>query len=222
MTQIPDIISRPLVGKLSILSMLALAGITGPVILYFADLFTGFSSPEYSFIRDSISSLVWAPLGWVQTIGFLAIGLLVELFVAGLFFSIRAKWGFGLGLFILALFGFGLLVIGAFHTDPVNSPTTFEGTLHEMAARGVFWLFPFATFLIAPSLKSNYWKSLFIYNIAAGVFAILFMTIPTFVTTTNNWFGLFERILTGDETVWVEIMSIWLLRLSLNIQKSRI
>jgi hypothetical protein len=218
--QTTNLMTRPVTGRLSLTGFLALAGILGPCILVIADLLAGLTAHQYNFIRDSISSLAWTRLGWIQTIGFLAIGLLVELFVAGLFFSIRGRRGFGFGLTILVLFGFGLLMIGAFHTDPAGGAHTIEGTIHGLAAKTIFWFFPAASLLIAPSLKAErFWKNLFIYSIGAALFAIILMISSLWLAENNTWFGLFERILVADEIIWVAIMAIWLLRLSLKSKK---
>jgi hypothetical membrane protein len=196
--------------------VLALAGIVGPIMLVVADMIVAFSDPGYNLIRHSISSLAWARLGWVQTIGFLAIGLLVELFVAGLYLNIRGVRGFGFGIGLLAVFGFGLLLIGAFHTDPAVGPSTVEGTIHGAAAKTIFWLFPIATLLISPSLRRDRrWRRLFIYSIAAAAFAVVFMILSVRLPPDLKWFGLLERILVADEIIWVEVMAISLLFLRL-------
>ncbi|MFC2023034.1 hypothetical protein ACFLTL_02645, partial [Chloroflexota bacterium] len=81
--------SKPpsIIGPLNIYSLLALAGIIAPIVLITANLIASFSVSGYSLIHDSISSLAWTPMGWLQTISFLAAGLLIEVFVAGLLFS---------------------------------------------------------------------------------------------------------------------------------------
>ena len=73
---------RTSLRNINIHSILALAGIAGPVVLIIGDMAAGLSSPGYNLIRDSISSLALTRIGWLQTIGFLALGLLVEIFVA--------------------------------------------------------------------------------------------------------------------------------------------
>jgi hypothetical protein len=218
-----EALSRPIKGRINLNTILALAGIIGPLILIAADYTVAFSDPGYNFIRHSISSLAWAKLGWLQTISFLAIGLLVEIFVAGLYFNISGRRGFGFGITLLALFGFGMLLIGAFHTDPAVGSKTFEGAIHGVVAKTIFWLFPIAALCIAPSLKKNsYWRPLFVYSIAAAVFAILFMISSLWMPKDFMWFGLFERILVADEVLWLAIMAIWLLRFSLRKTEARV
>jgi hypothetical protein len=213
--QTPNLLTRPVAGKLSLSGFLALAGMIGPCILVVTDAVTGLAAPEYSFMRDSISSLAWTRLGWLQTIGFLAIGLLVELFVAGLFFNLRGRRGFGFGLAVLVLFGFGLLMIGAFHTDLASATRTIEGMIHGNVAKIIFWLFPAACVLIAPSLNiDTFWKALSKYTFVAAGISVVLMVASIWLADGSDWFGLFERILVADEIFWVEVMGIWLLRYS--------
>lgn len=210
-----NILARPVFRRLNVNSILALAGIAGPLILITTDLAVASSDPGYNLIQHSISSLAWAKLGWLQTLGFLAIGLLTEVFVAGLFFNIHGARGFGFGIGLLALFGFGLLLIGAFHTDPAVGPRTIDGAIHGVAAKTIFWLFPVAALLIAPSLKKDaHWRSLYIYTLAAAIFAFLFMLSSIVLPEDQGWFGLFERILVADEVIWEVVVAVGLLRLS--------
>jgi hypothetical protein len=156
-------------------------------------------------------------MGWLQSIGLLTIGLLVEVFAAGLLFSIRGAWGFKLGIGLLVCFGFGLLLIGAFREDPIGSQHTIHGTIHTVAAATVFSLFPVASLLIALSLRKDlYWKGLFVHTIVTTGLASAFVIGHLCLSAKLSWIGLYERILVANIVIWVEIMAIQLLRLSLN------
>jgi len=206
-----------IIRRLNIHSVLALAGIIGPVVLLIGDLTAAISNPKYDLVRDSISSLALTQIGWLQTIGFLAMGLLVEIFVAGLFFNIRGIRGFRPSIGLLVFFGFGLLLVGAFRTDPVGVPRTIDGIIHTAASGIVFWIFPVALLLLAPSLrKDTRWKSIFIYVVVAGILALALVIGLVFRPDQWRWFGLYERILVANMVVWVEVTAINLLRLSLS------
>lgn len=207
---------RTILGPLSVYGVLALTGVVAPVIFIIANLTAAFLSPGYKFIRDSISSLALTPLGWVQTIAFMLMGLLIEAFVVGLILSIRGRWGFRLGAGILVFFGFGVLLVGAFHTDPAGGPHTVEGMIHGVVAAAVFWLFPIASLLIAYDLRKElYWKGFFVYTIIASVIALALLLARVWLPSELSWFGLYERILALDELIWVEVVAVRLLRLSL-------
>ena len=206
---------RTIIGSLNVYGIMALSGIVGPLVLGIAGVTAAFSHPGYDPIRESISSLALTPMGWLQSIGFLVFGLLTEVFVVGLFFSIRRGRGFALGIAVLVCAGFGLLLLGAFQTDPVGISHTIEGTIHSVAAAIVFWFFPAACLLIAPSLRHvTYWKDLYLYNIITGAFNFSLLIVLLLLPVHQNWFGLYERIIVASMVIWVEVMAIWLLRLS--------
>ena len=201
---------------LNIYSYLALAGIVGPIVFVIGDLTASLSTPNYSLVSNSISSLALTPMGWLQTVGFLAMGLLVEVFVHGLLFNIRRAWGFHPSIGLAVLFGFGLLLIGAFRTDPTGTQRTVEGIIHLVTAYSVFCLFPIAILLLTPSLKGDpNWKSIFIYTLAAGILGLALVMASLRLADQVRWFGLYERILVANMIIWVEVVAVQLLRLSL-------
>lgn len=201
--------------RLNVNGLLALFGMAGPLVLLVADIVAiqSASSIEHHYIltRDAISLLALMPMGWVQTIGFLAVGLFIELFTAGLFLSIRRSRGFGPGLTCLGLFGFGLLLIGAFHTDIPGQPPTTDGSIHNAAAAVTFWLLPTAALFLVPSLKNDpKWRPIFPFTIGIAVFALAWMLMfKLFLPDDLSWFGMYERILVAAEVLWVETMAMW-------------
>jgi hypothetical protein len=207
---------RPVVGPLSIHGLLALGGIIGPIVLVVGDYTPAFLTPGYNFIRDSISSLAWTNLGWMQTIGFLAIGILVEIYVAGLLLNIHPRRGFSVSGVLLVLFGFGMLMIGAFHTDVSGATeSTLQGTIHGFAAKTVFVTFPIAAGLMSFSIKRDTrWRHLYLYTLITVIIGFLLL-IAVWLAGDTNWFGLFERLLVANMIIWVEVTAIQLLLLSL-------
>jgi hypothetical protein len=218
---------RSIFRSFNVYIFLALAGVVGPIVVIVADLTAAISQPGYNPIHDSISILAWSPMGWLQTIGFLTVGLLVEVFVAGLLLTIRGGRLFGFGIGLLICFGFGLLLIGAFPTDPIGNQNTIGGTIHDATAKVIFIIFPIASLLIAFSLrKDSRWGGLFIHTVATSGLALALVLGWLWLTEDLGWFGLYERILVANTIIWVEIMAIRLLRLSLSaperLKKSRI
>jgi len=200
--------------RLNINTVPALVGIVGPIVVIVGDITASLSIPGYSPIRDSVSSLALTGIGWLQSIGFLAMGLLLEIFVAGLFFNIRRAQGFHAGIVLLALCGFVLMLIAAFHMDHPGAPP-IDGTIHTIASYGLGLLFPIAILSLAPSFKSTpNWKNIFIYTLIAAVLAFG-LIIGAFFTEQTGWFGLYERIIVANAIIWVEVVAVHLLRLSL-------
>jgi len=201
--------------RLNIDTVPALVGIVGPVVVIVGDLAASLSITGYSPIRDSVSSLALTPIGWLQSIYFLAMGLLLEIFVAGLFFNIHRARSFYAGIVLLALCGFVLMLIAAFHIDAPGTPRTTDGIIHSIASYSLGLLFPIAILSLAPSLKSTTnWKNIFTYTLAAGILA-LGLIIGAALTEQTGWFGLYERIIILNAIIWVEVVAVRLLRLSL-------
>jgi MFS family permease len=201
--------------RLNINSVPAIVGIVGPIVVIVGDLAASLSIPGYSPVRDTVSSLALTSIGWLQSICFLAMGLLLEIFVAGLFFNIRRARGFLAGIVLLALCGFVLMLIATFHMDAPGALRTIDGTIHAIASYGLGLLFPIAILLLAPSFRSTpNWKNIFIYTLVAGILAFG-LIIAAFFTEQTGWFGLYERIIILNALVWVEVVAVHLLRVLL-------
>jgi MFS family permease len=200
--------------RLNIDSVPALVGIVGSIVVIVGDLAASSSVPDYSPVRDSVSSFALTSLGWLQTICFLAMGLLLEIFIAGLFFNIRRAKGFHAGIVLLALCGFVLMLIAAFHMGHSGAPP-IDGTIHTIASYGLGLLFPIAILSLAPSFKSTpNWKNIFIYTLVAGVLALA-LILGALLAEQRGWFGLYERIIILNALIWVEVVAIHFLRLLL-------
>jgi len=201
--------------RLNINSVPAIVGIVGPIVVIAGDFSAALSIPGYSPVRDSVSSLALTGVGWLQSICFLAMGLLLEIFVAGLFFNIRRARGFRAGIVLLALCGFVLMLIATFDMDAPGGPRTIDGTIHAIASYGLGLLFPIAILSFAPSFKSTLnWKGIFVYTLIAGVLALA-LILGALLAEQRGWFGLYERIIILNALVWVEVVAIHSLRLLL-------
>jgi hypothetical protein len=200
-------------NRLNINSVPALVGIVGPIVVIVGDLAASLSTPDYSPIRDSVSSLALHPIGWLQSICFLAMALLLEIFVAALFFNIRRARAFHAGIGLLAFEGFVLMLIAAFHMDAPEAQRTTAGIIHTIASYGLGLLFPIAILSLAPSLKSTpNWKNIFVYTFIAGILGFG-LIIGAFLTEQRGWFGLYERIIILNALIWVEVVAVHFLRL---------
>ncbi|MDH4268772.1 MAG: DUF998 domain-containing protein [Dehalococcoidia bacterium] len=200
--------------RLSVNNVPAIVGIVGPVVVIVGDLAASLSIPGYSLVRDSVSSLALTSAGWLQSICLLAMGLLLEIFVAGLFFNIRKARGFYAGIVLLALCGFVLMLIATFHMDHPGAPP-IDGTIHTIASYGLGLLFPVAILSLAPSFKSTpNWKNIFVYTLVAGVLALA-LILGALLAEQQGWFGLYERIIILNALVWVEVVAVHFLRLLL-------
>jgi hypothetical membrane protein len=198
-------------------TILAIAGIIAPIMLLVGDLTAAFASPNYSILENSISSLALTKIGFLQTIGFLALGLLVEIFTAGLLFNIKGARWFYVGIAFFVFFGFTMLLIGAFRTDPAGVERTVEGRIHGLTAQAAFILFPIALLCLLRSIKNDpNWQRIFRYTFVAFVLAVILIIVIRVMQEPNSVFGLMERLLVFNMILWVEIAGINLFIISLN------
>jgi len=206
----------PFTQRLNGHSALAVAGMLGPLILFIGDLTAGFSTHGYSMLRNSISSLALTSIGWLPTIGFLMLGLLIEIFAAGLLLNVKSARWFYVGIACFVIFGFAMLLIGAFRTDPVGAVRTVEGRIHGLTATTTFSLFPVALLCFIPSIKRDgNWKNLFRYTGITFILAVILLIIVRIFQEKSGWFGLAERLLVLNMIGWVEVAAIRLFFISL-------
>ncbi len=206
----------PFFGRWNLHTALAIAGIIAPIMLITGDLSAGIASPGYSLLANSISSLALTNIGWLQTIGFLALGLLVEIFTAGLLFNIKGARLFYLGIAVFVFFGFAMLLIGAFRTDPVGVERTIEGRIHGLTAQAAFIFFPAALLFLLPSIKKDpNWLKLYRYTGVTFILAVILIIVIRVIQEPNSVFGLMERLLVVNMILWVEVAAINLFIISL-------
>jgi hypothetical protein len=150
----------------------------------------------------------------VQTIGFLIVGLLVEIYAIALYISIKPRHGFGIGIVLLVLFGFGILMLASFRTN-LPGVLTFEGIIHGIVSKIVFTIFPIAAALISFSMKhDSRWRQLHIYTIATAILGIILVVVLA-IADNIIFFGLFERLLVANMVIWVEVTALRIILLSL-------
>jgi hypothetical protein len=207
----------PFFRRWNIHTGLAIAGILAPLLLIIGDISASIvAGSGYSMLENSISSLALTQIGWMQTIGFLFLGLLIEIFTAGLLFNIRGKRLFYLGIFLFVIFGFALLLIGAFRTDPVGADQTIEGRIHGLTAQTSFTIFPLALLCLLFSIKNDpKWRRYFRYTLVAMILGVVLIIVIRVAQEPNHVFGLMERLLVVNMLVWVEVAAINLFALSL-------
>jgi Protein of unknown function (DUF998) len=183
-----------------------LAGIVGPIVAWGLTLVVIASWPGYDPIRQSVSILVDAPLGWLQTLAFAISGLL------------GAAWAFGLSavlgatdrdrtivrspLLVQAVIVFGFAILP---TDAIGLPTTTIGTLHLLD----FYLYAVTmpVTLLALGLvmrRDPRWQGSVRPTLVAAGLAIagIALTPATLDGPLTPWLGLLERLFIAIPSAW--------------------
>ena len=183
-----------------------LAGIAAPIMSWLLSGVVILSSPGYDPIRQSISLLANAPLGWLQTVAFV---------VSGVF---GVAWAFGLGamlgvtrrqrtivrvlLLVQAALALGFAI---FPTDPARHAVTTIGAVHLVVFYAYAITMPLT--LVALGLvmrRDSWWGRIATPTLAAGVLLIVstFLVPLTVDGPLTPWLGLLERIYVAIPSGW--------------------
>jgi len=102
----------------AVFSVLAAAGIVGPILFTVGFVAQGFLRSDlrngYNPIAQQISDLTAGPDGWVQQVNFVVFGLLLIAFAIGLTLGIRTTWPWRIGSVLVTWNGIELVIAGLF------------------------------------------------------------------------------------------------------------
>jgi hypothetical protein len=153
-----------------------------------------------NLINDTISSLVYAPNGWLQTAAFYILSL--SIMALAVLLQLKAPVKLNLGAIILALIGFGLILLGTFPTQFPGHP--FMAGIHKWTAFIVFTLLPVAGFFVAATFKKWNYRFLYKYSIAANILQLVFVfTGGALLLMHIELLGLFERVSLWNAQIWL-------------------
>ena len=177
----------------SLTSILLLCGaIAGPFFL-FVLLVQDYTRPGFDPRLDLLSLLSLGDWGWVQTGNFILTGLLNLLYAVGLWRRLHPGRGGTWGPILIGAYGFGLVLVGIFQTDPANgfppgvpaaSHPTFHGAIHAQVALDIFLLLSAARLVFVRlffAWKERWWA---VYVLASAVLMLLIF----FTSFTNAAF----------------------------------
>jgi len=182
----------------------------GPVLFQLISTAAAFLHPGHDIIQDAVSSLAFGPYGWLQTAAFYTFGVSLMALAVTLFLKVRAK--FNAGAVFIALSGLGFILLGLNHARIPGTELTLSAIVHQDATIAVVAMSPLSCLFLAPGLKASGYSRLRFYSIAAGVFAILFITVGGFLLVAHaSLIGIFERVLLWNGQLWAEIVCLQLI-----------
>ena len=199
----------------SLITVLAVAGVVGPVTFAVVALMLGLLRPGYSFVADPAVKLVAGPGGRVQDVSFVVLGSFMIAYAIGLHLGVRpTRWGV-IGPTLLALSGVGPVLAGVTSPIPPHFLITFLG-----AGIGLI-------VISRRMARDPRWRSLAAYALTTGI-AIL-VVIPTHSLLAlppgaplHPWWGLFNYLAI---TLWLACtvaLALRLLRLASAADGSRV
>lgn len=133
--------------RLSLTRILLLCGaIAGPLFLLIV-LIQDYTRPAFDPRLDPLSLLSLGDWGWVQIANFVLAGVLNLLYAAGLWRRLHPGRAGTWGPLLIGAYGFGLIVVGVFRTDPSNgfppgalaaTGPSWHGAIHALGGLFVF------------------------------------------------------------------------------------
>lgn len=202
------------------------AGIGAP--LFFALVFTldGALMPSYSSYNEAISYLEVGPLGWIQRLNFILLGLLLVGFARAYAERMRGAQARGwvrTTTTLLTLSALGWIVAGLFAPNPYLAPqmNNLHAYLHQLSFIIVF--LPFALGSVVAGIAGLLTRGWRVYGVYALINGLVLLVPPigslsylidqSFIGDPNSpGGGLFNRVALAVFFAWYIITAIILLR----------
>jgi len=202
----------------SILRILAVCGIVGPIIYAIVLTLLGSLWPGYNPIRQYMSELgaVNAPHAIAMNVlGFQLLGIFMIGYGFGLYRGIGKGWDSKIGVALIVIAGVNMVLVGFFPCDPGCVDESPTGIAHAITATIASIATTLGMLVISLRLrKDSRWRSFWVFTLAIAVVAIFLSPLPMF-SIFSPWAGLLQRLGMGLALFWMEVMSIKLLRLSI-------
>jgi len=196
------------VSKLQLI--LSWIAVIGMAVSFLADASAIVVNTDYNILTNSVSSLAWGPMGWIQVLSFYCFGISVAACAYGLYLSLKHDLRPSIGVVCLMVVSISFLFIGTFNAVPEGAPMTLSGYIHDISSFFSAIFFIAGSFVIAPSLKDDH-ETLFHYTLATGMLSLILLGGDR-LPTDWPWIGLRERVEGINAAIWIVVMSIAVVR----------
>jgi hypothetical membrane protein len=183
-----------------------IAGIVAPIVSWALSFVVIAAWPDYDPIRQSISQLADAPLGWIQNLAFVLGGALTLAWALALprvLGSMPRDRAIIRGTQLLL--GLIVLAFALVPTDPESAPASTIGRLH-LFDYGLYTLAMPVTLLMTAVVmrRDPRWAPLATPTLVAAAFALLgiALTPVTLYGPLLPWLGLLERLFVAIPSIW--------------------
>jgi hypothetical membrane protein len=200
----------------SVIAVLALAGIVGPILFTVVALVHSLLRPDHSLVGLPISALATGPSGWVQDVNFVISGVLMLAYPIGLHLEIRqTRWGV-VGPALLVLSGAGLVLAGVFPAVDASGNLSYDSLGHTVASFMAFLGTGGGFIVVSRRLAGDpRWRNLATYAFSSGIaIVVLVFAFGALAerpgTPLHPWIGLFQWVMVA---VWITCTVVLCLRL---------
>ena len=197
---------------------LSLCGIIAPPFIVSMIFIAAANTPGYSHINDTISKLSeqGAANPWIMIAGFISYGVLIMGFSYELYLHLRHGLKAHIAWIAFMIYGICMILAGIFRDIPggIDAPLNTEGIVHNasiivscLSFLAGMWAFAGSVYR-RPSWFGFTWFTV-IASALALILSVIF-AIQSYVPAS----GLIQRIFYFILVGWIEIVSIWLFRLT--------
>jgi hypothetical membrane protein len=199
-------------------TVLAGAGIVGPVGFILVVVIQGVLQPEYSHVTMPVSALAAEPSGWIQNVNFMGLGILLIAHAVGLHLGVRrSRWGI-LGPLLLAVSGLCIVGAGVFPATDASgafSPQPIHSGVSVLAFLSAgFGMIALSRRLTRDPDWAGYSRYVLLFGV--GVLLLLFSFGGLAVSPEAplyEWMGIVQRALIGTWLAGILILAYRLLHI---------
>jgi hypothetical protein len=115
-----------------------------------------------------------------------------------------------IGSFLVSIFGLGMSVAGIFSCDPGCAlPVTQDASIHNLVSPIIFLSIIVGTIILGLSFgRDPQWKPLWIYSVATGIIAMIFMFVMINSFEARTYTGMWQRLFLLTAFVWMCIVGL--------------
>ncbi|MGD9394840.1 MAG: DUF998 domain-containing protein [Candidatus Thorarchaeota archaeon] len=202
---------------MNLIHILAICGMLSPIIYTLMWIIGGILQPEYSHIRQDVSSLiaVGAPNKKLFDKFIISSSTLLFVFYIGMHWGINNGVGSIIGPVLFAISGLlGVLVALFFPLDPGGELVTTRGKLHLI-------LISISGFLATAGMVALWfrlesvaeWSTFATFSLITGIVSLI-LAIATSAATKTNYLGLVERLMVSSYQIYYFVLALMIFLLN--------
>ena len=205
-------------SRVVISRIFSLCGILAPLLMIFFILLSAHLTPGYSHINDTVSKL--SEQGSLHpelmTAGFVVYGTLVIGFSYALYLRLRHGYKAYIACLAMMLYGICMILAGVFQDIPGGKevPLNTEGIVHNAVIIISCFSFLIGMWAFAGSVyRRPAWFGFTWFTIIASIIGLvlsIIFAVQSYVPAS----GLLQRLFYLVLLCWIEIVSVWLFRLT--------
>ncbi len=198
-------------GFVNLFHILAICGMLSPIIYTLMWILGGFLQPEYSHIRDDVSTLisVGAPNKKLFDKFIISSSSLLFVFYVGIHWGINGGVGSIIGPVLFVISGFlGVLVALFFPLDHEGELVTTRGKMHLiLIATSGFLATAGMIALWFRLVAVTEWSNFATFSLITGIVSFI-LAIATSAATKSNYLGLVERFMVSSYQIYYFVLAL--------------